>query len=243
MAIANVIPNGCYVRLLYAVGNQLAINNLGARVLSATVINQALAESLGAAIKSAYNANLAIYAHTTAALVRVGVRDMRVEHQPEFRDTGAPAAGVGTEPALPPQTAFGVTLRTAGAGRSFRGRVYLPGWSELASTTDGTIESTAAVAAMSFMTALQTALSNNGLNLAVLSRPAERFETVKTTFHADGSTTSEVIAKGNARTGTVSNVIAAESRNNLWETQRRRANGRGISPTLLTPVAQAMFAQ
>lgn len=51
--------------------------------------------------------------------------------------TGAAVPGVDAGDAYPPQTAWVVTLRTARAGRSYRGRVYLPPISSTRGGVDG----------------------------------------------------------------------------------------------------------
>lgn len=241
MAIPSIITNGAYVRLIWSLGGELALNVIGARVLPSTTINQALAESLGSAIKSAFGLGYNAACPTTTQLVRVGIRDMRVEHQPEFRDTGAAVTGTTALDQLPNGVAMCITLRTAGAGKSFRGRMYLSGFDEN-SNVAGLINVGTADTAITFVTAIRTAFSNNGLAMAVASRPAERFETVKTTFHADGSTTSQVVAKGAARTSTITDVVSVESRNTRWEHQRRRDNGRGTAViSALSPQAIRFF--
>lgn len=242
MAISPIIPNGAFVRVYGTAGNQLTINVYGARVFPETVINQALAETLGASIKSAWSANFATRFNGASSIVRVGIRDMRVANQAEFRDTGAPVVGAAAAvDAMPGNVACCITLRTASSGKSFRGRTYISGWAEPDNDVNGHQSAAAASAAVTYMTAVKTAFTNAGLALAVASRPAERFEIVKTTFHADGSTTSDTIGRGSARTGSINDVIALESRTNLWESQRTRNNSRGITPTLLTPVAQQFF--
>lgn len=242
MAIPQIIPNGALVRLLWSVNGELAINVFGARVGGTTNINQALAESLGSAIKSAYTVNLAANASTTTSLVRVGVRDMRVEHQPEFRDTGAPVTGQTTSDSLPGNVAICITLRTAQAGKSFRGRNYIGGLSEDANDPQGRIGAASASAAVAFVSAIRTAMTSNGLTLAVASRPSERTVVTETVFHNDGTSSTRTISTETAKAGSLTDVISVESRNNAWESQRRRNNGRGVGVlAALTPVAQARF--
>jgi PAB1-binding protein PBP1 len=45
---------------------------------------------------------------------------------PVFESTGAPVVGTNAGPALPPNSAFLVTKRSAKGGRAHRGRMYLP---------------------------------------------------------------------------------------------------------------------
>lgn len=229
------IPNAAFVTLYWVVNNQLAINVIGARVTGNPTFNQALANTLGSSIKSFYTSGLAAQQPSTTQLVRVGIRDMRTNNQPEWRDSGAPVAGTATlSDPLPTQTALCVTLRTGLSGKSFRGRVYIGGWAESSNDTNGRVNAASQTAAVNFVTAVGTSLSNSQLALAVVSRPSERFTITKTTFHADGSSTADLIGSGNARAGGAEVVTIIESRNTFWETIRRRANSRGALPTALS---------
>lgn len=242
MSLPLVVTNGGMVRLIWAFGTEGGINVYGARVTAGTTVNQDLADSLGAAIKAAYTTNLGGQQHTNVQLLHVTVRDLRSPNLPEFIDTAGPASGSGAEDLLPPSNSVCLTLRTSLAGKSFRGRTYISGWTELYNTAGGLIDTIIAQSAVGFVTAVKNAMSTNGLTMAVLSRPAEAYNDVRTTFHNDGTTTTEVIGRGKARAGGVTDVVAVESRNLRWETQRRRVNGRGLAQTTGTFVAREVFA-
>lgn len=227
------VPDGAIVKLYWAINGALALNVMGARVLSGTTFNQTLANTLGTAIKSAFSANLAASLSTSASLVRVGVRDLRADHLPEFRDVNAAIPGSATGDPLPASVAMCVTQRTGLAGKSFRGRTYLSGFAEGSNDATGSSASAAATASINFMAAVAAAMNSNGLKAAVVSRPAEHYTIVKTTFHADGSSTSDVLSDVSAKTGQVNDITAYESRLASWETQRRRINGRGPAPSTL----------
>lgn len=237
MPISPVIANTIEVRLLWALAGNGAVNVLHATSSSAPV-NQALANTLGAAIKSAFTANLAPMMNSGSGLVRVGVRDLRVEHAAEFLDAGASVVGTGTGDSLPSQVALCMTLRTASAGKSFRGRVYLGGFTETQNDPAGLGIVAASTNCVAFLTAVSSAMSGSGLVFAVASRPAERSTVVKTTFHNDGTTTTRTITQSPARAGGSTPVTSISSRNVAWETQRRRTNGRGAVPTTLRAVAE-----
>lgn len=192
-----VVPQGVLVRLLWSKGGTTtAINVLGARNATGAVINQTLTNTLGSSIKSAVTSSgLGALQGTTFALAQVGVRNIAIANQPEFLDTGAAVAGSGTGDYLPPQVSFAVTLRTALAGRRYRGRTYLTGFVEAASDANGVATSGTATAAVAFITAVQSAMATSGLTLAVVSRVLSITEP----------------------------VTAIVSRDLLWETQRRRA--------------------
>jgi hypothetical protein len=199
---ALIVPNAAQMRLIWALGGQLYALNVMGVVAGAIAINQTLANTLGTAIKSGFTSSAFVAAvHPTVTLVNIGIRDIRTASQPEFLDTGASVAGTGTGDLLPPQTALCITLRTASAGARFRGRVYLPGYTEGNNTATGTLS--AAGSSVSFVTAIQSALIASSLNLGVIHRPTA----------APLPVTSGFIT-------TVTSIVA---RDLVWDTQRRRA--------------------
>jgi hypothetical protein len=236
-----VVANACIVRTLWTIASEGAVNVYAARVGTA-VINQALAEALGSAIKSAFTSNLGPLMVPNTELVRVGIRDVRAANLPEYRDTGPPVAGTAaTGDSLPRANAVCVTLRTAGSGKSFRGRSYIGGWSENDNDSNGFALPAASTAAVNFVSGIRGAMTANGLTMVVLSRPAFRETIVETSFDAAGNVLETHTRTHNARSGLITDVSALESRNNRWEYQRRRDNGRGGLAALLTPVAQTIF--
>lgn len=198
-----VVANAAQMRLIWGLGGQLyALNVLGVVNTGAVAITQALANTLGTAIKSAVTSSGLVGAlNTTVTLANIGIRDIRTANTAEFLDTGGAVAGTAAGGLLPPQTAFVITLRTASAGRSFRGRVYLCGFDESVNTATGTIQSSAT--SVNFVTAIQSALVASSLNLGVLSRPAP-----------------DALPP---RAGFITPVTSVVARDAVWDTQRRRA--------------------
>ncbi len=232
MALPLVIPNCVEVRLLWILNAQLGVNVLHGNVTGSVTVNLALANAIGSAVKSAYTANLAGLQTVNVALARIGVRDLRSAHLPEFLDTGALVSGSGTGDSLPNQNAACITLRTGLSGKSFRGRVFISGFNELQNDSGGLTVAAANAASVSFLTAVSNALTANGLALSVASRPAERKTLVETTFHNDGTTTTRTLSQQTAKSGTSTAVTSIAARDANWQSQRRRANGRGVPPTL-----------
>lgn len=237
MAAPNFLTGSAFLKLYWSTNAQLAMNVLGVVVTGNPTFDQALANTLGTAVKTAYTTNLATSQAPTASLVRVGIRDYRTANRPEFRDANAAVSGSAAGDALPSQVALCISLRTASTGKSGRGRVYLPGWSEAFNVANGIASAGIATAAVTFIQAIDTALKSNGMALGVLSRPAERQTIVRTTFHNDGTSTVDTLSNVSQKAGQVLPVTLIESRNTNWETQRRRGNQRGAVPSTLFPVA------
>jgi len=239
MAIPLVIPNTVQVRLLWSLSGSLGINVLHAIAPGGYTVNQTTANTLGAAVKSAFSANLGATMNGSVAIVRVGLRDLRTANSAEFLDSGAAVGGTGTGDMLPASVASAVTLRTAKAGKSFTGRVYISGFIEAENDANGSTSSAAASAAVGFMVGVQSAMTASGLQLAVASRPSEEKIVVETTNHNDGTTTLRTLSHTTAKPGQSTPVTAVQSRTASWESQRRRTNGRGVAPAGLFPVAEA----
>jgi len=238
MAIPIIIPNGVLVRLVWTLGGSTQmINVLGGQVSGAFVNSQAIANSLGTAVKSGlassgWGAKLA----TTTILQNVGIRDMRTANNAEYLDQGATAAGTGTGDALPPGTSFVVSLRTAKAGPSYRGRVFLGGITEAWNIANGTADPTIGTVGVAFVTMLQTSFNAQAITLAVASRPGPQIVTQKTYTYSDGSTKTTTHTQ-HSRTGQVNNVTAILARNLTWDAQRRRDAPGRQSSLLSSPVA------
>lgn len=202
MPVPLVVPNAAQMRLIWSFGGQLyAINVLGV-VANAVAITQAITNTVGAAVKTGFASsalNAALY--TGVQLVNVGLRDVRTAHQAEFLDSGAAVTGTMAGDALPPQIALCITLRTAQAGASWRGRVYLPGFAEAFNAGGGTANS--GTAAVAFVTAIKSALTTSGMDLGVLSRPNTAVNPLLTGF--------------------ITPVTSIVCRDLVWDTQRRRA--------------------
>lgn len=229
MAISPVVQDAVQLRLLWSINGEAAINVLNFRAAPTVVVTQAFANTVGLAVKSAFDASWAPRCATTVSLQNVGTRDLRTAATTEYRDTGAAHAGTGTGEALPSANAVVVTLRTAKSGKSFRGRVYLPGATETENDATGRQSTTLQNSAAAFVNDIATRLQANNLTFAVMSRPSEAYEIVKTTHHQDQTQTVKVLSKVVAKSGGLENVTTVQTRNTLWETQRRRSNGRATT--------------
>lgn len=203
---ATVVPNAAQLRLIWALSGQpYAVNVIGVNKLATPTITQAIANTVGAAVKAALApSGLGPLVGTAVTLANVGLRDIATANQPEFLDAGAPVAGTAAGDLLPPQISFVVTLRTALAGKSYRGRVYLTGFAEAANGATGQASAGTGTACVAFINSIANALGTSSMNLAVVSRPAP-------------------LAVPPRPVGMVNNVVNSISRDLIWDTQRRRA--------------------
>lgn len=209
---ATLIPNTIQVRLIWSLPNGKTVYNvMHGSVAGGFAATSTVAEAIFAAVKAsagwtAWRARL----NTGVSLTGVDLRDMRTANQPLAASTGAAAAGTGVGTALPPGDALVVTLRTALAGRGFRGRVYLPGLDSTALAAGGVAAAGTVTDATSFVTAVQTALTGQSVTLAI-AQPARQQYTGNTgAVHA-------------ARAAGVVPVTSIVTRNNIIDHQRRRS--------------------
>lgn len=197
--MALVVPSGALLRIVWAqAGVPAAVNVYGARNRNGVAITQALTNTIGAAIRAAFVVASTGWNNsvgTTITLHQVGLRDINQPNLPEFIDTGTPAAGLATGDLLPLNVSLCVTLRTANAGRSFRGRSYLWGFTETANGATGTANAGLLTSAVTWVTAIQSALNSSNFSLAVVSRSRS----------------------------IVSDVTSVQVRDAVWDTQRKRS--------------------
>lgn len=236
MPVSLVVPNAGLLRLIWTLpGAGGMINVLGINLSTAAAIDQTVVNTLGALIKGHFTSTgWAGRIHTSVTLANVGVRDIRTAHRAEFIDAGAAVPGTGTGDALPRGNALVVSLRTALAGPSFRGRVYLGGFSETDNEADATATGALVTTAVSFVTSIQNDLKAAGWDLAVISRPGLE-KTVTTVTVLPGGVTETNTHHTIARAGDMNPVIGIIGRNDIWDSQRRRSAPGSVS-TFMAPL-------
>jgi hypothetical protein len=172
---------------------------------SLTQIDQGAANSIGQTVKTQFtSSNLAAAIHTTIALANVALRDVSAANLAEFLDANPAVPGSNaTVELLPSRTAICVTHRTARAGRSFRGRSFLGGFTVTGANDAGHAGTAETNAAVAFLTGIRTSLASQ--LIFVVAHPD--------TYDAAGNVSVP---------GFSTPVTASLSRNANFETQRRR---------------------
>jgi hypothetical protein len=206
-----VIPNCCEVHLRWTLPNsKTVLNTLNGSFGGGFVATAAIAEAIRAAIvaSGAWTAYKA-FVNSGVGFAGVDLRDVHAANNPLVSSTGASAPGTGAGGALPEGVAACITLRTALAGRGFRGRVYLPGI-DFAALAAGGVQSAAFItAAVNFVTEVQTAMNASGLTLCIAQPARAGYTGRKGAIHL-------------ARPANTQTVTAITDRNNLFNSQRRR---------------------
>ena len=229
-----VIANCIQVKLGTSVAGQGAYNILHFQKAGSQTIDQADAEAIGNASHTAWLANMAPQCATNVAMGHSSVRDLTAPNQPEFIDTVPAVTGSSATPeTLPAATALVVTIRTGLSGKSFRGRVYVTGFSEAANDANGLATGAAGDAALGFISDFADAMGALGFTLGVASRPANASTLVRRTGLPNGDIVEEVLSTTTQKAGGIAPFTSLQVRDLRWDTQRRRQNGRGGPVTFL----------
>lgn len=204
-----IIDNAVQVKWLWTLGNISAVNVTHASIAGGFTFSSATAQALFAAIAGNMGTSGLVGTWGTGvSFDKVTIRDMRTPNNAEIESTGAPLTATGSGDLLPPQVAAVLTLRTAKAGKSFRGRIFLPGFAEDANDGQGRIIIDVINVLTLFAAALPSNYSGSGAQLAVASRQV-------VDRSAGGG--CAVIKPSN-----ITPVTQVVIRDNRWDTQRRR---------------------
>jgi hypothetical protein len=208
-----IIPNCIEVDLIWNLPSGKQVKNvLHGQVAAGFTATAAIAQAVYASlIGSGSWTAYAAYLSNAGSLAAVALRDLRSANMPVVQSTGGATAGTSVSAALPPGVSLPITLRTASAGRGFRGRVYLPGLAANGVVTGtGAIVAATNTAAVNFITALQTALTASAITHSI-AQPARQAYTGR---------------KGRAipaRAANVVNVTSVVARLTAFTSQRRRS--------------------
>jgi hypothetical protein len=201
-----VIPNTVQVRWFWTLNGVDAVNVVHAIVQPAFVPTPAIAQALFSAIATQWGGSLATpWVPASTTFEKVDIRDIRAANLAPVESSAGSVPGADAAMALPNQVAAVLTLRTANAGKSFRGRIFMPGFSMSAQGIDGHMAPGFVDNLSTFGSTLIAAFSGNQMTLAVASRPVH-----------DKDTGALIKA------GFSTQVTQVVVRDNRWDTQRRR---------------------
>lgn len=206
-----VMSNAVQVRLIWSLLGRTCSNVLGGQVGGGYTNSQVHADALGVDVLGDFTSSgLAALMPNSSILVAVGIRDLRTANQVEYISTATEVVGTGSGDALPNELAAVVTLRTALAGKRYRGRVYMSGANEAQNSTNGVIVPGFNTAITDFITAVQSDMGTQGITLSVLSRPT----------YLNLAPPADTLVWPGALTP----VTSITARDLNWDTQRRRGN-------------------
>lgn len=144
----------------------------GLRMGAAGSLDQALTDAIRTAWKNAFQAtgSSGDFMSSSYSAEEMKVLDLRTATGPFFISSINANGAMGTDP-LPPQCAVVTKITTALRGRSFRGRVFQPGFAEQVQS-NGQVTVAAAAAQQLFWATYETALAGvgAGMSVGVISR-------------------------------------------------------------------------
>lgn len=207
---ALVISNTVLIRVMWSGGGRAWQQVLAARGNPGLpVVDQALADALSTAWGAQMSAaGMLPLLSSGVTFTGLSVRDISAANKAEFVSGAGEMSGTGVGDLLPLSVAACITLRTAGAGKSFRGRTYFSGFIEAENDASGRMSAAVNTACVSLLNNFNTQLGVHTLALAVASRPSDAKTIPAKTMPA--------------RTGQSNPTTSILARNTKWESQRRR---------------------
>jgi hypothetical protein len=204
-----VVSNAVQVRLRWSLNGKLVSNVLGGQVGGGYANSQAHANALGTAVIGRFTSSgLKALSASTTEMLGVGIRDVRTPNQVEYLSVAAGVIGTGAGDPLPNELAAVATLKTALAGKHYRGRVYIGGANEAQNDAAGQIVAAYNTAVVAFITGVSADMGTEGITLAVLARP----NYLNLVPPADVQTYA----------GAITPVTSISALDTVWDSQRRR---------------------
>jgi len=206
-----VIPQTAQMRLIWQLANTVASNVLHAIVPDDFHWTQTDVDDVFNGITASPGwALIAPLLATTTTLLGIEIKDLRAANLAGIPSSAPEDAGTGGDNALPDQLAILASLKTAQAGRSFRGRVYIPGWTVLASNPVGVPTGDAVTAALGFVTSVAAAMAVKNFELAIGHRGHALYVSPATGLNVPAELAGSVV------------VTSITVPGRKFETQRRR---------------------
>lgn len=201
------IPSTVQVRLFWGNAGHQSTNTTHGTITAGTSVDVTMANNILAALVSLEVSSLLHNEFSAQGGIQgVGLRDLRAVDFAEIISTGPGAVGTSPDDSMPPQIASVISLKTSKAGKHNRGRMYIPGWAEGASATNGQMTIAAFNALQAFADGLNAAYLAGLVTLGVAQRPV---------YNVDDCTITVP--------GITNAVTQAVVRNTFWDTQRKRA--------------------
>lgn len=170
---------------------------------------QTMANTLFTSLSGAWGTNMAPVCPPATSFQSVQVRDMASYLNPVSIGTGTAVPGTSASVALPAEVAIVLTENVASRGRGLKGRAYLGGLAQNASTAGGLISAAGQSAANGFGTAVFNAIGAVALTPCVAQVARAQYQGYTGTVHP-------------ARNASHVNVTSYTCRDLNFDSQRRR---------------------
>lgn len=161
-----VIPGACQVTTVGTVLGNAWANVFTVGKLSSAVLTEAEAQDIANAIVAAYSGPLNDVLSNDWNIATTRVLDLETSTSPSYT-FGTSVAGVLTSENAPPDQSLVVTWVTGFRGPRYRGRTFLPGWTEANNEDNGRPGSGTVTAVNNWAQAMQDNLVAEGRVLGV----------------------------------------------------------------------------
>jgi hypothetical protein len=200
------------LRIVWALsGTPYAVNVYGLSGTATTTPTPVNVQACADAIIAGYGLTpLQAIISNTVTIRGIGIRSINDPNRPEIVASFTPAPGGETGNILPLQVCACVTLRTDFASRRGRGRSYVPGFTVSSNIPGGQMHGQVKDAVEAWVANIDNSLQGQGWKLAVISKPV----------YVETPPDSDVWVL--QRAALMNDVTQIESRDNTWDTQRRR---------------------
>lgn len=199
------VPNAVRVSMEFTIAGQIVVFTLSLeRGTQPTVAEM---ENLGTVMATWWNNSQKPFHTPLIALQKVTVTDLTTSSSPSVEVPVSPVIpGTASGTALPNNAAAVVSFRTPSRGRSYRGRVYLPGLSDAHRVNPVTFSNGFMNGVIASFLTLKDTLNSYGWEHVVISRRQNKVDLT---------------------TG-VTTPVTAYLMDSLYDSQRRRLAGRGL---------------
>jgi hypothetical protein len=198
------------VRIIFTIAGRTFSNVVHGMSPSGQGATDANAQALMSGFSTQFTSSgWAGFVHPTVDLFQVGLKSLHTANQVEHFSTGAGVPGSAAGAGAPMSAALVVTLRTANAGRAFRGRVYLGGMADTALQNMLDTSTAANTAAAAFVTGMMATMQSATMPMGIAQRQLNAG-----TDHSGAALP--------ARAANIIPVTLAEVHNPRVDSQRRR---------------------
>lgn len=152
---------------------------------------------------------LAGFLATSTTLAGVFIRDINTAGNAYILNSASGKPGTSASPALPNETAVVVSLKTSKTGPQNRGRLYIPGFATNAMGAGNIVAAAAITAINNWANTIPTALTAQGYQWSIAQPARNAYIGSTGTSHP-------------ARAATSIAITSQATRDNHWDSQRRR---------------------
>ena len=209
-AAAGQVVNCIQWKMFFLLANQkTAHTSFYGKSQGSFVASAAAANAMFTALAGHLSNRFGTWMNNQCRFEAVSVRDMSLSTNPEFRSTNASQVIGSNAGSLPQDVSIVLTAQCVERGRGSKGRLYLPGWANVTTTTSGAIDPTLVTAVTAFGGDLVNELNAVALGACIPKVHRQEYTGLSGAVHPE-------------RQPHIADVTGYVCQNNEFDTQRRR---------------------